>query len=255
MVSEVELSVPDQRLKANPLRSLGYCAALTAASIAALVLILVVGVGSQSSDSSLGSQYQELLQAARSQSPYRLAMLLDATVWMLIGAGLVLIALAVANTTPLRALLIGACGAGQLIGAQGGYLRMDGTADLASRFAVAAADQKPAILQSYLALQDVINAHFHEGVLLQAVGLLVSGWVLFQLSGFPRWLAALIWLPGLTATIAWLGRDFVAQLPFFPFVFFHVVVALLGVQVVIALRLWGRRADRVLAGRAIGKGQ
>src|SRR5438128_2048103 len=66
----------------------------------------------------------ELVAAARNPVMYRLAALLDILVWFGIGGVLLAFAGYFATRAPIRALVLAAAGAGQVIGALGGYMRL-----------------------------------------------------------------------------------------------------------------------------------
>jgi hypothetical protein len=66
---------------------------------------------------------------------------------------------------------------------------------VAARYAIAAPDQQPALLRSFLDLELVIRAHFAAGSLLWSAGLLAAS-TAWPSGAFPRWLAGLLALTG-----------------------------------------------------------
>jgi hypothetical protein len=169
-----------------------------------LPLVLVGGIGQQASDQVLGADYLELLQAVRSPGMYRLGWTIDAIIWILIGGILLALAGILRRHAPIRATFVAVSGVAQLLGLLAGFLRLGATSDLASSYATAPADAQSLLLDAYLNLWRVIDAHYHVAVLFLAVGYLVAAWSLLSLPGFPRWLAAWMALPGLLAAVQFL---------------------------------------------------
>jgi hypothetical protein len=146
--------------------------------------------------SALPPEYDELVWASRLPALYRVAATLDLAMWLGLGGLFVLIAASFARRTPIRSTFIAACGAGQLAGAIGACTRLMGVSDVAARYAIAAPDQQPALLRSFLDLQLLINAHFAAGSLLWSAGLLLAASAAWSSSYFPRWLAGLLAVTG-----------------------------------------------------------
>ena len=67
---------------------------------------------------------------------------------------------------------------------------------MAAHYAIAAPEQQPALLRSFLDLQLVIGAHFALGSLLWSAGLLLVASAAWSSGTFPRWLAILLALTG-----------------------------------------------------------
>ncbi len=205
--------------------------------ILALPVVIFGGVGQQASDNALGAAYAELLQAVRSPGLYRVGMTLDAVGWLMIGGSLLTLAGVLRRHAPIRATVIAACGIAQLTGSLGGFMRLNGISDLAARYATATPDQHAALLQSYLDLWRVINAHFHAGNLLQGAGFLLVAWAVFSLRGFPRWLASWLVLPGLLPLVQFVlvaaGAPFSLAL-----IVFHVVVGIVALDFALAVAFW-----------------
>ena len=130
-------------------------------------------------------------------------------------------------------------------------MRLNGVADLASRYSVASADQQAVLLQSFLDLNLVIGSFFHGGQLLQGAGFLLVAWTALSVAGFPRWLAYWIGLPGLTSLalfvidFLFIGRD--APSFFFPVLLFHIVVGIIALDVTMASRFWRPSPELVSA--------
>ena len=227
-------------------RLLPYAAAAVAITIVGLAAVGFGGVSFKAGDQAMGERYVELLQAVRSPGLHRLEMLFDGAGWLSIGVVLSLLAAATHPWSPGCAIVVAACGIGQLIGAQGGFERFVGISDLAAAYAAAGPSQQEEIARAYMTMFDTVQAHFHEGQLLQAVGFLVAAWGLSRVPGLPRWLAVVVGAPGVTSGLIWLGNSAIAGgVPFFPFVILHVMVFVLGANVVLAVAM--RRRPRAIA--------
>jgi hypothetical protein len=144
----------------------------------------------------LPPEYDELVWASRQPALYRVAAALDLVTWLSLGGFFALFAAGFARRTPVRSIFIAACGAGQLAGAIGAFTRLVAVSDLAARFAIAAPEQQPALLRSFLDLQLLISAHFAAGSLLWSAGLLLTASVVWLAGVFPRWLMVLVALTG-----------------------------------------------------------
>lgn len=75
-------------------------------------VMLFGGVGQQPSDSALGAEYAELLQAARSPGMFRVAWTLDAVIWLMLGGSLLALAGIQSCHAPITAKIGAACGIG-----------------------------------------------------------------------------------------------------------------------------------------------
>ena len=84
-----------------------------------------------------------------------------------------------------------------VIGLAGAYLRLSETSELAARYEGVAPDWPEALLRSYPDLQLVISSHFDAGALLWSTALIIVTSATCSVAGFPRWLVALIGLPGI----------------------------------------------------------
>ena len=194
IIFEQNASEPVRWLRLVPRWSL-----MVALVTAAIPIVLFGAVGQQASDNALGTEYVELLQALRNPGMFRLGWSLDAVVWLLIGGSLLALAGILRRHAPIRAILIAACGMAQLMGTLGGFIRLNGTSDIAALYATASPERQAVLLDSYLNLWRVINSHYHVAVFLLGPGFLLAAWSLFSLRGFPRWLAAWVVLPGMLA--------------------------------------------------------
>ncbi len=219
------------------LRFLSRWSLLTALVVVALFVVFFGGIGMSASDSTLGQQYTELMQAVRSPVLYRIFTIFDALGWLIIGGSLVVMAAFASPHAPTQAALIVACGAGQLIGSLGGFMRLDGITDLAARYAASTPDQQAAVLQSYLDLQRIIGAHFHAGNLIQGVGFLLVAVATFSLVGFPRWLAVWFAVPGLLPLIQF-GIVAAGSAFLFPILLLHLIIGIFGLHIALALTFW-----------------
>jgi len=171
----------------------------------------------------------ELVAAARNPAVYRLAALLDMLAWFGIGGVLLAFGGYFAARAPIRALVLAAAGAGQVIGALGGYMRLGVVSDLAVRYVTAAPDQRAAIEQAFVSLPQVVGSHYGAGQWLYAIGFLVIASLALSHGGVPRWMT--VWfavmgmysianqlsvvavgalLPGVLFLVFMLGQDLVS---------------------------------------------
>jgi hypothetical protein len=160
------------------------------------VLISFGMLTATSQASALATQYDELAWASRLPALYRVAAMLDLATWLALSGFFALLAASFARRAPVRSTLITACGVGQLAGAIGAFTRLVGNGDLAAHISIAAPDQQPALLRSFLDLQLVIGAHLAAGSLLWSAGLLLAALVAWQARVFPHWLTVLLALTG-----------------------------------------------------------
>lgn len=212
-----------------------------------LVIVDLGGIGFAASDNALGAEYAELLQAVRAPGLYRLAMTFDTSGWLMMGGGLVILAGIVWQRSPIRALLIAACGVGALTGILGGAMRLVGISDLATHYASATTTQQAGLLQAMLALHETIGAFFVAGNFLVGAGYLLVASVAFELAAFPRWLASWFVLAGVLSlvqgTTSALGAfSFLILLP-------TVIIGVLGLHAALAVTFWHPSLARIAAGR------
>ncbi len=159
-----------------------------------------------SQDSPLPAQYEELSAAISDPSLHRITIALDVAAWLALGVFLIALAAVLVRWAPVRSVFIAACGVGAVAGLFGAFARLDGVSDLAARYGSATPDQQEALLRSYLDLQQVINSAFTTGGLLWGIALVLVASVAWRAAGFPRWLAALIAVPGIlnvTGNVFW----------------------------------------------------
>ena len=131
-------------------------------------------------------------------------------------------------------------------GVIGGMLRLQGTGELAARYAGASSDQQATLIQSYQLLSDTVSAHFQAGQLLQAAGFLLLASVGYTALRSPRWLVTLAILPGLSSAFLFIRNT--SEAFSFPLLMVHIglsVVLYLGV----ALAFW-RQMPEVKPARA-----
>jgi hypothetical protein len=198
----VEKTISSEEIVAEPvcwLRFLPRWSLMVGLVTLTLPIVFLGGVGQQASDSALGAEYVELMQAVRSPGMFRVGWTLDAVIWLMLGGSLLALAGIQRRHAPIRATFIAACGIAQLFGALGSFLRLNGISDLAARYVPASPDRQVVLLESYLHLWRVIHSSNHIGVLLQGAGFFLAAWGVFSLRGFPRWLAVWLALPGLLA--------------------------------------------------------
>lgn len=156
-----------------------------------LLLVFFIGVFPLTSSSTLPEDYNELVLATTSAGVSRISVLLALTYWVMIGGFLTILAVGQGRRGPVRSILIALCGIGQLIGAIGNILQLNGVSALASHFAAGAPDQQAAVLRSFSDLRLVYTSEFEVSGILWAVGLLLLAWVTWSLGEFPRWLTGL----------------------------------------------------------------
>ena len=210
-----------------------------AVAIATMVLpvLIFLGIGQAASDMSLGSSYVELLQAVRTPSYFRMAWMLDAIIWLLIGVCLVLWAIVLIHRTPRLALIAAVCGLGQLFGASAGFKRVNGTADFAQQLSQAGESSQQYLLRSYGDLIRIVNAEYHFAVLLLGVGYVAIACAVWSRQGVPRWLGPWMAVPGGLALVQFLivalGMPCVAALSYI-----DVVVGNVALNLAIAWVFW-----------------
>ena len=145
----------------------------------------------------LPQDYFELVAASYNPALYRLTITLDVAGWLMLGGFFIILATVLARRAPLRATLLAACGIGQAVGLLGACARLKGTSLLAAQYVTAAPDQQAALLQSYHDLQLFFTSAFDAGALLWGVALVLAASAAWSAANFPRWLSALIALPGI----------------------------------------------------------
>jgi hypothetical protein len=218
------------------LRFLSRWAFATALIILALWIVYLGGVGITASDTALGVGYADLFQAVRSPVLYRVAMTLDALGWLMMGGTLLTLAVILRSRAPIRSLLIAVCGLGMFTGSLGGFMRLVGIADLAAQYAVATSAQQSALLQSMLALREIINAHFVAGDVLAGAGYLLVASAAFAMGAFPRWLTGWAILAGVLAGLQ--AATSALNAFSFPLLFLTVVVGIMGLHFAMAVVFW-----------------
>jgi hypothetical protein len=155
--------------------------------------------------------------------------LLDMLAWFGIGGVLLAFGGYFAVHAPVRALVMAAAGAGQVIGALGGYMRLGVVSDLAVRYVTASPDQRAAIEQAFVSLPQVVASHYGAGQWLYGIGYLLVASLAFSHGGVPRWMT--VWfavmgmysianqlsvvavgalLPGVLFLVFMLGQDLVS---------------------------------------------
>jgi len=202
----------------------------------ALLAVFGGGIGVQPSDTTLGVDYTELLQAVRVPVLYRLFTALDALSWLMMGGALLAVATSLQHRAPIRARLIAACGVGLLTGVLGGMMRLVGMSTLAEQFTSAASASQAALLPSVRTLSAIITAHFIVGDFLAGAGWVLIATVGFELANFPRWLArwfelagALSLLQGVTSAVGAFS---------FPILLLTIVAGVIGLHAAIAVAFW-----------------
>lgn len=212
-------------------------ALILAATSLVLPLTYVGGLGQQASDIVLGPEFVELLQAVRNPTMFRLVWTIDAVIWLMLGGSLLIFSGLLRQHAPLSASFIAFCGAAQLFGALGSFLRLDGTSDLAFRYMTAAPAQQQMQLEAFRHLTRVIKSANHIGVLLQGLGFLLTAGSVFSLKGFPRWLATWLAVPGVLA-ITQFVRFITGAQYMFVLNIIGLLVGNIALNVALAITLW-----------------
>ena len=202
----------------------------------ALLVAYLGGIGFAPSDTALGAEYSELLQAVRAPTMYRLAMTFDASGWLMMGGTLLTLAIILKNHTPIRAMLIAACGMGLLVGVVGGGIRLVGISGLAGQYAISAPGQQAAVLAPMLALYEIVSALFVVGDVLAGAAFLLVASAAFGLAIFPRWLTGWFILAGVLSLLQAVTSAVGAFS--FPILLLTVVIGILGLHAAIAVAFW-----------------
>jgi hypothetical protein len=227
------------------LRFLSRWALVTVLLGLALLVVYLGGIGFAPSDTSLGAEYSELLQAVRAPTMYRLATTFDASGWLMMGGALLTLAIILKNHTPIRALLIAACGMGLLVGVVGGGIRLVGISGLAAHYASSAPAQQTALLPPTLALYEIVSALFVVGDVLAGAAFLLVASAAFALAVFPRWLTGWFVLAGVLSLLQ--GVTSAIGAFSFPILLLTIVIGILGLHAAIAVAFWRPSAAPVSA--------
>jgi hypothetical protein len=209
----------------------------TGIAVVGLVLTFMLALGM---DPSAPPDYAELVQASRRLVAFRIVAVLDIMVWLGIGATLLTLGGILMRDAPIRAALIGACGLGQLLAATGGYTRLVGVTELASRYATAGGDEQTRIIAIYLALAVSIMSHYGLAQLLSGVGFLMVSVLAMAHLGLPRWLAVWLGLIGAYAVINQLVAAAGIPLDLGPLFLIYLVLGLGGAHLSLGLVAWQR---------------
>jgi hypothetical protein len=201
-----------------------------------LLVVYLGGIGFAPSDTALGAEYSELLQAVRAPTMYRLAMTFDASGWLMMGGALLTLAVILRGHTPIRALLIAACGMGLLTGVVGGGIRLVGISGLAAHYAISAPAQQTALLPPTLALYEIVSALFVVGDVLAGAAFLLVASAVFALALFPRWLTGWFVLAGVLSLLQ--GLTSAVGAFSFPILLLTIVIGILGLHAAIAVAFW-----------------
>jgi Domain of unknown function (DUF4386) len=218
------------------LRFLSRWALVTVLMGLGLLVVYLGGIGFAPSDNALGAEYRELLQAVRAPTMYRLAMVFDASGWLMMGGTLLTLAIILKQQAPIRAMLIAACGIGLIVGVVGGGIRLVGISDLAAQYASSAPAQQAALLLPTLALYEIVSALFVVGDVLAGAAFLLIASAAFGLAMFPRWLTGWFVLAGVLALLQ--GVTSAVGAFSFPVLLLTVVIGVLGLHAAIAVAFW-----------------
>lgn len=223
----------------DPARWLRFLSRWSLATVLMALGLLVVylgGIGFSPADNALGAEYSELLQAVRAPIMYRLAMMFDAGGWLMMAGVLLTLAVILLPNAPIRAMLIGACGSGLLVGVIGGVMRLVGISELAAHYAVAAPAQQAALLSATLALHETFSALFVVGDMLAGAAYVVVASVAGVHMMFPRWLTGWFVLAGGLSILQ--GATSGIGAFSFPILLLTIVVGILGLHAAIAVAFW-----------------
>ncbi|GLI01825.1 hypothetical protein [Phytohabitans aurantiacus] len=163
--------------------------ALAYLGLMVLFVTLVLPAGS----GSLPEEFLELDVAGIAPGLYRLTIVFDVLAWLGIGGLLLAWGTALRHHAPTRATFISASSAAALIGFLGACLRLSATPELASRYLSTPASDRPALLEAYRELLNLINVTFSAGGLLANAGLLLVTIVTWR-GVLPRWVGLLLGL-------------------------------------------------------------
>lgn len=213
------------------------------AGLAVLGIFLAFGFGvvPAGQGSPLPPEHSELWAAINSPAAYRLFMIFDVAVWLAYSGFFVTLAAVLVRHAPICGTLIAVCGVGQVVGMTGAFMRLYVTTDLAARYAGAAPEQQEALLQSNLDLWQIVGAHFGAGAMLTRVALLLAAWAVWSIPDFPRWLAALIALPGIVG-LTQTALDLGVGVFVFPILLVQLFLSMV-VFFVMAWRFWQRKPE------------
>lgn len=218
-------------------RLLGRYSIVAAVMIALLPLTFPL-VAPQPGDAAYGPDLGLLLQASRWPLGFRVHMVFETTLWIMVAGTFILVAHVVRRQAPRRASLLLVCAAGQAIGAFGGMVRLDVMAALGARYAGAAAAVQQQISASFLDVAALVNVCSHAGSLFQGLGFLAAATALGRTPGFPRAIARWMYLPAVIplvqVVVVATGRPFVL-----PLLLLHVIVGLVLLHGAMA---WSLRA-------------
>jgi hypothetical protein len=125
-------------------------------------------------------------------------------------------------------------------------MRLYGISDIAASYTTAAPAQQAVLLQSFLDIERVINAHFLAGNLIAGVGFLLAATALWSFAGFPRWLATWYLVPGIVPLVQFVS--WASGQPFnFVLLMVHIFIGLLALNAAVALTFWRTALARVSA--------
>ncbi|MDV3292807.1 MAG: DUF4386 domain-containing protein [Nitrososphaerales archaeon] len=196
-----------------------------------LFLLTAAGFGNDSPQA-----FQAQPQALTSLG-YQTFAVLDALWWILMGFVVWSLGVFIEQFSPSRGRLASVCGIATFVGALGGFTRKWAVPGLAASSVSASPTQQTAILYTYDTLYNLTSAMFTTGIIFQAAGLLLVASALMVMPRFPRWLAALVAISGVTASILSV-LDIVARTYiFFPILLIHIIVGSIGLQFALAWRL------------------
>lgn len=188
-------------------------------------------------DASLPADRAELLLAGRSLGAFRAAMVFDALAWVSMGGTILIFAAFFAQGAPRQALFAAGCGIALVAATLGSTLRLSATSALGVSYAAGTADDRAAILTSYLLLSQIITSHFTAGHLFQALGFGLVASMALGASAFPRWLAVSLLALAASCT-TFFALDVVGVFSF-PFLILHILVFNIALNAAIAWRCWG----------------
>ncbi len=213
--------------------------ALVAALVSVALFVSFAALSSEAGDPSLPEEARAFIAASANPLSERLLETMDVAQYLSQSAFFLIFALALWRAAPVRAALVSTAAAGWLIAALGGYIWLTAGNVLTSRYALADAAARPAVLGDFLVQWQVIQAHFQLGAVVASIAFLLIASVARSALGVPRWLTLWIGASGAYSlgeriVVAIGGRD----VPFFPFDLVYILVGVIALQFAIAKVLW-----------------
>jgi hypothetical protein len=165
-----------------------------------LIAAFVAGVLPAGGSGDLPPKYFELAAAIEDPAIYRLTIALDIFTWLALAGFFVGLGAILFRFAPVSGVLVAACGAGQVSGLIGAFMRLNGTIGTAELYEGSSPGLQEALLQSYSYMQSAFFSHLNAGTMLWGAALLLAASVLWSVDSFPRWLAVVMAVTGVVRT-------------------------------------------------------